>query len=176
MLVDAGTTASSSIIARPTILAIPRIANAYSQTVVDATPFNHVSFNGGTGGVSLQPTVQQLAVGHQQHTAPLPVQAQHIQAAAANQALLASANHGHPPIAATSRPAVFSGQGVVPRVGPSLLEPSNNNTRRVRPGRPLWDMPVSSPCVRRPPPAPFPSSKLQLRVARPSRPAAHYRE
>ncbi len=90
-----------------------RITNAYSQTVVNATPFNHVSFNGGTGGVSLQPSVQQLAAAHQQHTAPLPVQAQHIQAAAANQALLASANHGHPPIAATSRPAVFSGQGVV---------------------------------------------------------------
>jgi hypothetical protein len=90
-----------------------RIANAYSQTVVNATPFNHVSFNGGTGGVSLRPTVQQLAAAHEQHTAPLPVQAQHIQAAAADQALLASANHGHPLIAATSRPAVFSGQGVV---------------------------------------------------------------
>lgn len=90
-----------------------RVANAYSQSVVNATPFNHVSFNGGNGGVSAQPNAQQLAVAHAPHTAPLAVQMQHIQTAGANRAMLAVQNQGRPPIAATSRPAVFNGAGVV---------------------------------------------------------------
>jgi hypothetical protein len=41
------------------------------------------------------------------------MQAQHEHAAASNHALLASANHGQPPIAATGRPGEFSGRNVV---------------------------------------------------------------
>ena len=90
-----------------------RVSNAYSQSVVNTTPFNHVSFNGGNGGVSAQPDAQQLAFAHAQHTAPLAVQMQHIQAAGANRAMLAVQNQGRPSVAATSRPAEFNGAGVV---------------------------------------------------------------
>jgi hypothetical protein len=54
-----------------------------------------------------------LAAQHEQHLPPVAAQVQHEQTASHNPALLASANHGHPPIAATARPAVFTGAGVV---------------------------------------------------------------
>ena len=49
----------------------------------------------------------------EQHVAPTAVQTQHQQTASTNRGLLASENHGHPAIAATSRPAEFTGKGVV---------------------------------------------------------------
>ena len=89
------------------------ITGFYNTPVVNHTAFNHVSFNGGTNGVRMQATSAQIAIGHEQHMQPTPVQAQHSQAAQSNPALQHSANNGRPPIAATSRPAEFSGQGVV---------------------------------------------------------------
>ena len=90
------------------------ITNVYSQTVVTNTTVNRVSFNGGTGGTTVQPTPQELSAAHEQHTAATPLQTQHEQAASTNKTLLASVNHGNPAVAATSKPAEFSGKGVVP--------------------------------------------------------------
>src|SRR5258707_6626455 len=89
------------------------ITNVYSQTVINNTNVTRTSFNGGTGGTTVQPTPQEQAAAHEQHVAPTAVQTQHQQTASTNRALLASENHGHPPIAATSRPAEFTGKGVV---------------------------------------------------------------
>jgi hypothetical protein len=74
---------------------------------------NHVSFNGGTGGVQAHAGAEELAAQHEHHLPPVSSQVQHEQGASHNPSLLASANHGHPPIAATARPAVFTGAGVV---------------------------------------------------------------
>jgi len=91
-----------------------QITNVYNRTVVNNTTINNVSYNGGNGGTVAQPTPQQRAFAREPHTPPTPVQVQHQQAASSKHALLASVNQGRPPIAATSRPAQFSGPGVVP--------------------------------------------------------------
>ena len=90
-----------------------RVTNVYNRTIINNTTA-HVSFNGGQGGITARPTPQQLAYQHAQHTPLTGLQTQHQQAASGNHALLASVNNGRPPIAATSRPAAFTGAGVVP--------------------------------------------------------------
>ncbi|MDR3463049.1 MAG: YXWGXW repeat-containing protein, partial [Beijerinckiaceae bacterium] len=90
------------------------ITNVYSQTVINNTTITRTSFNGGAGGIVAQPTPQEQAVAHEQHVAATEVQAQHEHLASGNKALLLSENHGRPAIAATSKPAEFSGKGVVP--------------------------------------------------------------
>jgi len=90
------------------------ITNVYNKTVINNTTTNHVSFNGGHGGIQARPAPDELAAQHEQHLPPVAAQQQHVEAAKANPALRAAANHGHPPVAATARPGVFTGQGVVP--------------------------------------------------------------
>ena len=90
------------------------VTNVYSKTViVNSTTINRTSFNGGTGGTTAQPTAQELAAHREQHVAATPAQAQHMQMASTNKALLASENKGHPLIAGTSKPGEFTGKGVV---------------------------------------------------------------
>ena len=87
------------------------ITNVYEKTViVDET--TRVSFNGGSGGITAQPTPEQEAAAHEQHVAAIPAQLQHERVASTNKALLASENHGHPAIAATATPGDFT-KGVV---------------------------------------------------------------
>jgi hypothetical protein len=69
---------------------------------------NHVSYNGGSGGVGARPTPQQAAYAKEQHVGPVAAQTQHMQAARNNPALFASANQGKPPIAATAKPGEFT--------------------------------------------------------------------
>ncbi|MGB6352762.1 MAG: YXWGXW repeat-containing protein, partial [Steroidobacteraceae bacterium] len=89
------------------------ITNVYNKTVINNVTVNHVSYNGGTGGIRAQPTAAEAAIAHEHHIAAIPVQRQQEQTARTNPALRASANRGHPPIAATARPGAFSGAGVV---------------------------------------------------------------
>jgi hypothetical protein len=86
--------------------------NVYSRTVHN-TAFNHVSYNGGRGGITARPTQAQEAASHEQHRQPTAMQTQHVQAARGNHALLASVNQGRPAIAATAKPGELSGRGVV---------------------------------------------------------------
>jgi hypothetical protein len=90
------------------------ITNIYTKTViVNRTTTINVSYSGGPGGVVAAPTPEQLAAARETHIQPTAVQMQHVQAAQANRALYASANHGAPPVAATARPGQFTGPGVV---------------------------------------------------------------
>jgi hypothetical protein len=89
------------------------ITNVYTKTVVNNVTVNRLSYNGGSGGVQARPTAIELAAAHAQHLLPTAAQQQHVQAARSNPALRASTNHGNPPIAATPRPGVFSGEGVM---------------------------------------------------------------
>jgi hypothetical protein len=83
-----------------------RVENNYNTTT-------RVSYNGGTGGVTERARPEEQAAAREKHIAPVHEQVQHLQAARTNPELRASANHGKPPIAATTKPAAFSGSGVV---------------------------------------------------------------
>ena len=88
------------------------IHNTYNTTIVNNTTVNHVSYNGGEGGVVARPTAQQASYAKEQHIPPVATQTQHVQQARSNPELRASANKGVPPIAATAKPGDFK-TGVV---------------------------------------------------------------
>ncbi|HLH05618.1 MAG TPA: hypothetical protein VKW78_00125 [Terriglobales bacterium] len=91
------------------------VHNTYNQTVINNNvTINRVSYNGGAGGVNARPTASEQVAAREQHMAATPVQTEHERASSSNRALLASANHGQPPVAATARPGVFAGRDVVP--------------------------------------------------------------
>lgn len=94
------------------------IHNTYNKTVVvNRTNENHVSFNGGSGGATAEPTAQEKLAATEQHAALTQLQTEHEHGASQNRELRASFNHGKPTIAATSHAALFTGQGVVPAKG-----------------------------------------------------------
>ena len=89
------------------------VHNTYNETVVNNVNVTRVSYNGGTGGLRTMPTAQDRVAERDRHIQPTPLQRQHVQQARRNPELMASANHGHPAIAATSRPGAFKGSGLV---------------------------------------------------------------
>ena len=89
------------------------ITNVYTKTVVNNVTVNNVSYHGGQGGITAQPTAAQRTAASGRHIPPTGEQTQHQHTASTNRDLRASVNHGKPMIAATSKPGVFSGSGVV---------------------------------------------------------------
>jgi hypothetical protein len=150
------------------------IHNTYNQTVVNNN-VTRVSFNGGAGGVQARPTVQERTFAQEPHIAPTPVQVQHRQEASNNPALAARANGGHPSIAATARPAQFSGPGVVGAHGAANVHPDtpSGNTPRnglTSPAANTAHAPAAEPNAVHPR-ATAPSSAAHPQVAQ-ARPAA----
>jgi WXXGXW repeat (2 copies) len=118
---------------------VTNIHNTYNETVINNVTVNKVSYNGGTGGTAAVPTAQERAAAQEPHTAPTPMQRQHIQEAVRNPALAAKANGGHPAIAATPRPAAFNAPGVVGAHGASarpaqVAAVNQSNAGHVPPG------------------------------------------
>ncbi|HVN44538.1 MAG TPA: YXWGXW repeat-containing protein [Steroidobacteraceae bacterium] len=90
------------------------VHNTYNETVVNnVTTVSRVSYNGGAGGIAAAPTPQERMAAQESHVPPTPTQHQHLQQAAANPALLARNNGGHPAIAATPHAGAFNAPGVV---------------------------------------------------------------
>lgn len=90
------------------------VTNVYNKTViVNNITVNHVSYNGGDGGMTARPTSQEEAAAHARHVPPTSAQTSHIQAASSNRQLFESENHGKPAIAATAKPGEFSGRSIV---------------------------------------------------------------
>lgn len=89
------------------------VHNTYNEMVVNDVNVTRVSYNGGAGGIRAMPTAQERFAEREPHLQPTVLQRQHIQQAQRNPELRASANHGHPAIAATRRPGAFNGRGVV---------------------------------------------------------------
>ncbi|MGB8323352.1 MAG: hypothetical protein WCE52_10370 [Candidatus Acidiferrum sp.] len=115
------------------------IHNTYNTTVINNnTTVNRVSYNGGTGGTTAQPTAAEQAAAREPHTPATATQTQHQQAASSNRALLASQNHGNPAIAASQKPGVFNGPGIVAArpVSANANRPSANTTNNARNDRP----------------------------------------
>ena len=84
-----------------------------NRAVANEFPSNRVSFNGGGGGVMARPTAGEMLAARDHHMGATAMQVQHQQMASRDNSLRASVNGGRPGIAATSRPGVFSGHGVV---------------------------------------------------------------
>jgi hypothetical protein len=109
------------------------IHNVYNERVVNNTTVNRVSYNGGEGGVVARPAREQEAAARERHLQPVATQVEHVQAARRDRALLASTNHGKPPVAATVRPAAFSGREVMPaKAAGAPYNPPPNRARANR--------------------------------------------
>jgi WXXGXW repeat (2 copies) len=120
---------------------VTEIHNVYDTRVVNNNVnVTRVSYHGGNGGLRADPTPQEQAAARQHHVGPAPAQIQHIQAARSNRELHASENRGKPPIAATQKPAAFTGGAVVPaKKGGKYNPPPNrgaNNRAANNPNRP----------------------------------------
>ena len=113
---------------------ITNIRNVYYRNVVNNSRGPAVSYNGGRGGVMARPTPRQIDAARERRYGPLAVQRQHIRAAQAIPQQRASVNHGRPEIAATPRPGMFRGRGVVfaSRAGAAYHEPSISRATRSR--------------------------------------------
>ena len=98
------------------------VTNVYNQTVVNNVTVNHVSYNGGAGGIAARPTPQDTAYAQQQHTPPVAAQQQHVQMAAQNPGLRFANNRGNPTVAATAQATHFTGTGVVAAHGAPAAE------------------------------------------------------
>jgi len=142
------------------------VTNVYSEAVVNNTTINHISYNGGSGGVRAQPSQADRIAEHEQHREPTNVQVQHVQMAASHQELRALENHGHPPIAAAARPAEFSGPGVLPAHGAPAPAPRPAEQRPAPQPQPQQAPHPAAPAPQPSHPAPIPQPPPQ--AARPA--------
>ena len=83
------------------------------RTVIERGPVNRVSFNGGAGGIVAHPRGEELRAEHERHMEMSATQRAHQVAASHDMTMRASFNRGRPPVAATQKPGVFYGHGVV---------------------------------------------------------------
>ena len=116
------------------------VTNVYYHPVVYRRTYEHVSFNGGPGGVAARPTREQMAFQRERHIGYTPMQQRQQRMAFADRSLRADHNHGRPPIAATARPTVFHGQGAYAARaagGPMHFAPARG-PRAMRSDRPSW--------------------------------------
>jgi hypothetical protein len=90
-----------------------RITNVYNETVVNNVTNNRVSFNGGAGGIAAKPTAEEELAAKETHEQPTPQQIHNVRAASLNEGSFASVNRGKPLVAATPRPGVLKGPGIV---------------------------------------------------------------
>jgi hypothetical protein len=79
------------------------IHNVYNTRVNEGAR-NHVSFNGGNGGINAHATAQEEAAAHETHVRPVGAQTQHAYAARNDPQQKFSANHGMPAVASTPHP------------------------------------------------------------------------
>jgi hypothetical protein len=104
---------------------VVNIHNVYNETVVNRYTDNHVSYNGGTGGIEARPRPEDDMAARERHIPAAGPQIQHEQAARGNRDLHASANHGRPPIAATGRAGEFAGGVPAREAGAPYNPPAN---------------------------------------------------
>ncbi len=115
---------------------VTNIHNTYNRTVVNNNT-TRVSYNGGKGGLAVQPRPQELAAQREQHAQPTSAQVQHQTAASQSRMQLASVNHGTPAIAATPRPGAFNSSNAVhPSPGPQANARTANNSAQSRSAQP----------------------------------------
>ncbi|MEQ1352448.1 MAG: hypothetical protein ABLT11_00435, partial [Candidatus Acidiferrum sp.] len=112
------------------------ITNVYNQTVINNNvTVNNISYNGGNGGITAQPTATQLAAARERHVQPTTFQVKHEGMAKNNPSQYVKVNAGKPAVAATPKPGVFQGRGIIAaakvdhipqRSGPATANTFNN--------------------------------------------------
>ncbi len=111
---------------------VNNIHNVYNETVINNG--NHVSFNGGNGGINARPTAEEESYAHERHIAPVAAQTQHMQEARSNPQMRAKANMGRPPVAAARGGEMgHAGNSVHPHDLPPVERgsaPSTGNPKR----------------------------------------------
>jgi hypothetical protein len=114
---------------------VTNIHNVYNTTV-NVNTENHVSYNGGDGGITARPTAEQEAAAHDRHIAAVAAQTQHEQQAHSDPQQRASENHGKPGVAATAKPGEFKGEGAVAarNAGGTYNPPANRGGNAARAG------------------------------------------
>ena len=90
------------------------IHNVYNTRVNERV--NRVSYNGGNGGINARATSEEAAAARGRHTGPVAAQTQHAYSARNNPQQRLSANHGAPPVTATSRANLASHPKELPPV------------------------------------------------------------
>jgi hypothetical protein len=121
------------------------ITNVYNKTVVVNNVNNHVSFNGGHGGLQARPTGAERAAEHDHHIEPVSAQMQQRDGAREQPQLRASENHGRPPIAATAHPGGFTGEGVVAAHEHGAVTPHPSNGTGMAHGNSFNGAPAHTP-------------------------------
>ncbi len=119
------------------------IHNTYNQTIVNninVTNITNVTRGSYVGGPNsrAQPTAEETVAARERHLPPTAPQVQHESAARTQPDLNARRNQGHPPIAATPRPAEF-GAGATPAQpgGPVVWPPARRAAEHESPGAPI---------------------------------------
>ncbi len=123
-------------------VSVTNIHNTYNTTITNTT-INRVSYNGGSGGITVRATAQQESFSHEKHIAPVAAQTQQAQAAHTNPQQRASTNHGTPAVAATPKSGEFHSGTVAAKptgtpyaraaVPPAAARPENNAAPTARP-------------------------------------------
>ncbi len=99
------------------------IHNVYNTRVNENG--NRVSFNGGNGGINARATSEEEAAARGRHARPVSEQTQHAYAARNNPQQRVSANHGAPPVTATSRANIASHPKDLPPIQASAPKTGN---------------------------------------------------
>ena len=115
-----------------------RITNVYNRTVIinNNVTYNRISYNGGNGGIQVQPRPAELAAMRETHVPPMQSQLQLRQVAAGNRQQFFAENHGRPADIAVAQP-LQAQRGIPP---PAVRLASANAPRPtapagVQPGR-----------------------------------------
>jgi len=142
------------------------VNHVYSQRVAETTT-TRVSFNGGPGGISRQPTAQDRLAQRDTHRSATPIQVQQERLARADRSQWASVNHGTPSVTATSRATASAGRGAGQPVAPSRTATSAPAQReqRAQNARPETHAQATSPIQR--------ERRVEQRVAQPSAAPVH---
>lgn len=120
------------------------IRNVYTRDVyvnnqvVNNRIVNRVSFNGGRGGVQVQPRPAEVAVLHEQRHAPMQSQVQVQRDASQNRQQFFNQNQGRPAVAVSAGPVVADRTplAVLPRAAGPAVQPGVRNDMRPGQGQP----------------------------------------
>lgn len=125
----------------------------YNKTVINnVNTVNHVSYNGGHGGINSRPTSFEQSAARERRMGATSMQTQQEEAARGNRGMLASENHGRPTVAATQRAGEFQPQRggqngrneMTPANRPTTSAPQSD-MRRAREDRPPSARGMSEP-------------------------------
>jgi hypothetical protein len=163
------------------------VHNIYNYSVAPARG-ERVSYNGGHGGISVRPTVQETAVLRDRRMPPVAAQIQHVREASSNREQFSAGGHPQPRTLVTAQPLATEYHAPAPRPAepaashasrpePQATQPERSRVPAARPAqpeaRPAAPEPRADRTVRpETPPRPVSQGRPATQEQRPA-PAAH---